>query len=549
MKSTWNGKPLLIFLAGLTVFSLGCSKSPKGDDAAGNNITGQPESNEAGANDGDFEDAPFAPRLNVGGSRESGNNPAASPPSSAGSTDSPGSSSSLEPPAVSLQPSNLQLPAGADTQQLISFLGESDREIQRLATSGVSGANRDALIEEISRVAKLKQQAAERLLDDSTLAPQLRDLAVSARMQAFSHRAAFGDLAAADALEQYATEMVNSDSPNIARDSRATLIGFALERLMGGVTTQPDEILSLIDDLTRAPETLNGASAKVLQKAMVILNRYGYRDAAEDVRKEIEQAFANTNDKNLAELVAEILADARFNELNLMLAESQEGTTPSSQQWSQAATKVAQQHPDLFTIQYLASVALQLEAMEQHSQAEALYEVLKSVYAGSGDPGFIEIVEEAAEGYATRRDIVGTSYSIPDKIDLSGKQLQPEEFDGKIVLMPFWAVEQMDSLAPLGGLEAIAASQPDTVRLLGVNMDSTPAGQEQAKELATLRMGWPSLAAVDAPTGQPPFITPLAKKFGVVSLPVVVVLDADHKVVAVALGPDRVQQAVDALLQ
>ena len=562
--------PVICFVAPILCVSLlipvGCT--PKASDSDGDRageagLQIAPESDSAAPED----ESPFAPPLNVG----TGKDPAA-PPSFEAPAGLGGIANDRQGAAPPVIASGLQLPDSASNQQLVSFLGETDREIQRLATTSATPDQQAALVEEIKRVAKLKQAAAERLLTDTQLDSQLTQLAISARMQAFSHQAAFGDLVAAEALEAYAKEMVASPSPEIARDSRTILVGFALERLIGGVTTEPDEVLSLISELASDPQTLNAASAKVMQRAMVMFNQYGYRDAAEKVRVTIEQVFADTTDPKLATLVADILAAARFNELESMRANIYQAGRPGQgavpqalpmpqepNAWKQAATKVALESPDLMTVQYLATVALQLEAVGQTKSAEAIYAAIQETVlqntrgsdpvSDDGASVVASVAGEAISSFDTRQKMLGQPFQIQPQQTLSGKDLGVDQFAGKIVLMPFWAVEQFDSLAPLAGLESMVAAYPEKIQILGVNMDSTQPGIQQAKQLAAFEMPWPSIAAVTATSGSNPFATPIAKAFGVVSLPVVVVLDSQHNVAAIALSPVGVEAAVRSLTQ
>jgi hypothetical protein len=120
--------------------------------------------------------------------------------------------------------------------------------------------------------------------------------------------------------------------------------------------------------------------------------------------------------------------------------------------------------------------------------------------------------------------------------------------------MPYWAVEQLDSLGPIQGLQQIALQNPGQVKILGVNLDISPAGQTQARDLATTRLDFPNVAAIaalpegDAGASGDPYSSPLVKRVGIVSVPAVVVLDQQGNVATVALGPDRVERTVQQLL-
>lgn len=528
-----------ILVAGVSalLFFGGCSKPTTGGEELVDASTSDgidKLSSSLGSGD-DQSDVGFAPPLNVG--KNSAGSGAFAPPIAG----NPASS------AASVA-SDLELPAETFKQQLTDFLGAADREIQRLGTTQVGPQNRDAVINEINRVAVLKQQAAERLLETPDIDHPLREIATRARMQAFSHRAAFGDLQAAEALEQYAKDSLSDPSPEIVRDSRTILIGFALERLQGGVTTEPTEVLALVEDLANNSQPLNASSAKVMQRAMIILNQYGYGEAAETVRTSIETAFSNTADPNLAGMVADVLAAARFNRLESMRSGIYEATEQPAEQWSIEAESVAIANPDLLTLQYLASLALQLEAVGRNPAADAIYASIEKHYLQSSDQSLANAATEAIRGYEIRKEMIGKPVDITSESTLSGQPLPENYLSGQIILMPFWAIEQFDSLAPIGGLEEIVQLNPGKVKILGVNMDVTPAGRKKASELASYEMPWPNLAADPAGSAANPFTSPIAKQFGIVSIPTVVVLDQQSRVAAIALGPETIQQIVTKLL-
>jgi hypothetical protein len=530
-----------VLLAMLVITLSGCSK--------------EPNSNSPVEGDRQSIDSPSTPNGDQGGVIGPGGGSGPGGPQDSGGGFAPplnvgggGAGGQASLPSAGSVASQLQLPADASTERLSQFLSEADAEFQRLGSTRPSMENRDALVAELKRIAQLKVTAAERLSQDDQASEEMQILAVRARMQGLSHQAALGDIPAAEELERFATSQIDSSSNAIARDSRTVLVGFALERLQTGVTDQPDEVLRFVGDLANRPELLDASSVKAMQQSMAMLSQYGYAEAAEKVRQMIKSSFAESTDPELTELVADVLAAARFNELEAMRAEIMESESASPEQWRAEAEKVAQGGKDLMTLQYLASLALQLEAMEKVDAAKAVYEPIKTYLAGSDDSEVSTAAQEAIDAFATRQSIIGKPFPFPTSNSLSGKPIDTSEYQGRVVLVPYWAVEQMDSLAPLGGIEEIALLRGDKVGILGVNMDVTPAGQEQAKQLASMRMAWPSVSAMQAVPGSDPFTSPLVQGMGIVSLPVVVVVDAEGNVAAISLSPMAVQQAVDRLL-
>ena len=451
--------------------------------------------------------------------------------------------------------SSLELPGDADEEALVGFLQKVDGEIQRVSTLQIGPQYRDPLVAELKRLAIMKGAAADRLLDSGSLDEAQLVSVTRSKMQSFSHQAALGDLKAAEALEDYAVSLANSAAPEIARDSRTVLVSFALERLQSGVTDQPDEVVRLVKQLASNTDVLDASSVLSMRQAMKVLGQYGYTEAAEEARGVIERTFVNTTDPELSELVADVLASARFNMLESMRSAILQSKTDDPEQWRAEAEKVAKEKADVMTMQYLVSLALQLEAMEMLESAAAVYGPIDEYFAKSDNFQIAEPAGEAVAAFTARKEIIGQPFPIGVNTTLDGQPLDLSRFENQIVLMPYWAVEQLDSLGPIQGLQQIAAQNPERVKILGVNLDISPAGQKQAMDLAATRLDFPNVAAIaalpDNGTGasEDPYISPLVKRVGIVSVPAVVVLDQQGNVAAVALGPDRVERAVQELLQ
>ncbi len=447
----------------------------------------------------------------------------------------------------SARASGLQLPPGDAPADLKSFLGIVDREIERLGSGRSEIQERDELVAEIRRVAELKQQAAERLLEQAVDGSEDEAIGIRARMQALSHKAALGDLPAAQALEQFAIELLNHPVDDIARDSRAVLIGFALERLQGGVTEEPDEVLQFVSQLASRPELLDPSALMAMQRAMMVLTQYGYDEAATAVHNQIATAFAGVDDPQLSQLAAEVLAAARFDELEAMRRDlsAADDTTPEG--WGAKAAEVASEQPDMLSLRYLASLALQMESMAMDDSAAAIYAAIEEHLVAAANPEVAAAAGEAIEAFEARREIIGQPLASDATTDLAGEPLSLEDYRGSVVLMPFWAVEDVGSIDALPGLEQFAAEFDGRVRIVGVNMDLSPAGQQRAAALARGSMPWPSFAAVDS--GGTAYASNLARGLGVVSLPTVVVLNAQGEVAAVALSHAAVAATIEKLLE
>lgn len=568
-----QGRTAIVSLGLCLVLAVGCSRQAEPSAAEENRATAAgdvspaPDSSALNAalqanrqmanrqpgEDGSPSEVLATPRF---GAHDPSAPPRVAPPVRVAMSDSAGGEKSTRPiagdsaengAAPSVSAPGLQLPPGNSPADLKSFLGIVDREIERLGSGRSEIQERDALVAEIGRVADLKQQAAERLLENSAEGTEDEAIGIRARMQALSHKAALGDLPAAQTLEKFAVELLNHPVDDIARDSRAVLIGFALERLQGGVTVEPNEVLGFVSQLASRPELLDASSLMAMQRAMMVLSQYGYDEAATTVHNQIANAFADLDDPQLVQLASEVLAAARFDELEMMRRNLSAANATTPESWRAKAAEVAAKEPDMMTLRYLASLALQMESMAMDESAAAIYAVIEEQLVGAADTEVATAAGEAVDAYKARREVIGQPLAIEATTNLAGEPISLEDYRGSVVLMPFWAVEDVGSIDALPGLEQFAAEFGQRVNLVGVNMDISPAGQERAAALSRGSMPWPSIAAVDS--GGTAYASNLARQLGVVSLPTVVVLNESGEVAAVALSHAAVAATVEKLLQ
>ncbi|XZE52849.1 TlpA family protein disulfide reductase [Planctomycetaceae bacterium SH139] len=472
-----------------------------------------------------------------------------------GSTGGTGGSEA-EPPSVADIATDLQLPADLNSLELINFFGRCDAELRRLGGVRITPQSRQPLLREIKRVALLKRTAAERLLDGTVAADRAEQtLAIRARLQALSHLAAAGDLAAGDTLAEYAISLLDHPENDVKRDSRTALLSLSLERLQGGVSTEPDDVLRFAGQLISRPELMDVSSVHAVQRARTVLRQYGYDSAAAQIWNNLQPALAASTDPEVQDLAVELLIAERYAALEGLRQELLAAKPQPVSQWRAAATDVATAQPDMLTLQYLVSIALQLESLDRLEEAAALYEVIDQQLSPAADADIASNSQIAVEAFQNRQTMIGKNLPSLASETITGQPFALSAYKDYIVLMPFWATERPESLLPFEALEQFVAGATKPVLIVGVNMDSTVAGRQQAIRLATEQMPWPSIFALPNSTANPnassngappPASNPnaLPEQLGVVSFPTVVVLDQQGRVVKVALSQEAIEQAV-----
>jgi len=441
--------------------------------------------------------------------------------------------------SVSTAKQRLQLPADLSIPRLVDFLKSIDIEMQNVATGRSGTLDQADATAEMTRLATLKLQASTRLQEQSADDSPERILAIRGRLQALSHLAALGDLAAAEKLEELAWEQIDHKNASLSLDSQLVLVGLAMERLQNGASKDSGEILGLIERIANSPQTPDVSALMVMGQALTVLQRYGDEASADQVRTTIVQLFADHPNENVASMAMGMAGSPRFNSIEAWLRRFARGEASDAQQWRDLITELLDEKTDLTTVQYLAGAALQFESAGNDQLADATYQLIQDSANLAGRAA--DEIRIAIAAREARRSIIGQAVPL-DSRTVDGTAISMSNYQGRVVVMPFWAIAIPESLTILQTLEQIRQQSDGRVEIVGMNLDSMDAPANEF--LSQSPVEFSSFQSVTSDTGQ----NEMAKRFGVVSLPFVAIWDQSGKVVAINLsGRDLAAQIRKAL--
>jgi thiol-disulfide isomerase/thioredoxin len=153
-------------------------------------------------------------------------------------------------------------------------------------------------------------------------------------------------------------------------------------------------------------------------------------------------------------------------------------------------------------------------------------------------------VELALEARAARERVIGNTYA-PNLPTTSGAKMPLSDFEGKVILMPFWATGFKESLQIIPMLKEITEQHPNQVVIVGMNLDpaDVPVDEFEPEKQLGFR-SYRSVSSVEAEGGNP-----VASQFGMVSMPFVVILDQQQQIVALDFTGRKLQPTVAQLLE
>jgi len=429
--------------------------------------------------------------------------------------------------ASGVRSDSLQLPSELPVPRLVDFLRAVDSEMQSVASGRSHIQTHAEATDEMIRLAKLKLQASTRLIEMATVESREQVTGLRGKLQSLSHLAALGDLTSAEQLETLAKEQSRSNIPSLVLDCQMVLVGLAMERMQNGSSKDSREILDLIRQIAQAPQTPDVSALMVLGQAHAVLQQYGDEAAAEKVRETIIDLFADHPNENVSAMAIGLAGSPKFASVDEALRKFGRGETIDLNQWRDVVDGLLETSADVTTIQYLAGAALQFEAAGNETLADATFEAIaesESVVGRSADE-----LAVAIEARRARRVAVGETFAFAGP-SVDGRPLSIESYAGRIVLMPFWAIAIPESLTILQSLDRIRSQADGRVEIVGMNLDAQEAPVDDFMRQSPVEFR--SFQSVTTASGA----NEIAKQFGVVSLPFVVIIDAAGKVAAVNLS-------------
>lgn len=197
------------------------------------------------------------------------------------------------------------------------------------------------------------------------------------------------------------------------------------------------------------------------------------------------------------------------------------------------------QRDDFMLITYLG---FGLERAGGGDKAATTIRDLAKVFAASKNPD-VAAMAARFEGLARRLGSVGKPIELEGKF-VDGEPLDWKEYQGKVVLVDFWATWCGPCRAEFPNvLKAYEAYHDRGFTVLGVSLDSDRAALE--KYLEQNKLPWKILFDDKAATG---FATPLAVRYGVNGIPCMLLVGKDGKVAALqARGPALHEQLAKLL--
>ncbi|MEM9827234.1 MAG: hypothetical protein AAF958_11625 [Planctomycetota bacterium] len=458
------------------------------------------------------------------------------------------------PEPLPLRLRDLRIPDDASPRELNSWIADADHDLAILVkATREDGQDRRS---DVAAILKSKLEAINRLRDAPEQSDADKIAATREALQTLSGLYSLGQREFGPALDQAAKQAVDSDDRDLAVDGHVVRMTLASRAIATGDPVWVGRVVAnaqaigkrLIvrdrDGKTRR-QSVSDAMATIiaLGNARATLNRFDEGEAAESVRRVIQNLYAASSNETVAMAAAQMAGATQQSELEQLRASIMTGKSASPAAWSQAVQRLIDDAPDLQTVRYLGALALELESIDAAGIAKTIYDALAQRFP-SADSTAAREARVALDAAARRREVLGQRFA-PKLPSADGGGLSIDDYRGFVLMVPFWERDVPSSIAILDDLRGIRERAGDDVMIVGVNLDPELSAVAAAKVLGSTRSfkvqrvegGGVDGGGVEGGRS-------IAEEFGLVAYPFVLVVGKDGKIAGIGFGPDQVRTLV-----
>lgn len=439
-------------------------------------------------------------------------------------------------PFATIQPTDSKLPS-----DLVLHLQEVDEALGDLVTAGSHNiVEKDAFIQFGMRLGKMKLDTGERLANSPDATADQRKAGVLAQLIALSHMSGLGDVESAQQLQRLAENMSESSDPDLEHQSRIVLLGFELQNLQNGIQTAPNEVVTQVEGLFKRPEDRNFPEFMIVQQATFVLGQMGFSDAADRVRQILVEEYQDSEDPELRTAswnFATQNSQALQNYNVAYQSVDSPGFNPGD--LVAAARGLYEAFPSAQTLEALSRSIVNIEYGGHVNLSRQLADFIDTKLAESNSNGATRAATEFIDAHKARVALVGSKLELKDLLSLDGEDLDWTNYEGKVLLIDFWATWCVPCLEEIPNLRKVSEQYPaDELAVIAINIDEN---EEAARQFITNQeFPWTNFRFSDA-TG---FNAAFLKENGVVAIPFLMLVGKDGVVQNIHVRGNALKDAV-----
>lgn len=410
------------------------------------------------------------------------------------------------------------------------------------------GITVDAQRADLVRVMNLMIEAGERALTHPEATEPQRVEAATRKLYAIMELAKRGEKNADQQLQAYLARLQKDKSPAVKRIGLMMHFSTEVAKLDNGEVKDPQQLVDLLRMLLEGDDEEHVLFLLGSRMAMT-LAQHGHTEAAAEALTLVGNRYKGDSDEEVAVGARQLLKQVKLIELDFLgkrQALFEEPVDPKAPGELVAVMLELLRGSDVdrLEVDYGSHVADILERTEHYEEAQQVLAALDERFQSVEDEQLKAIVEEIVVNGRKRMALLGQTLSITGRT-LDGQPLDTSRLQGKVVLIDFWATWCGPCLQEIPNIKRHYELYRDKgFEVIGYNLDERRSDLERF--FATQKLPWPTVVSED--DERIGFNSPLADQCGVRSIPFLVLLDQNGKVVALHPQGDMLGKKLAELL-
>ncbi|MEQ1825146.1 MAG: TlpA disulfide reductase family protein [Pirellula sp.] len=444
----------------------------------------------------------------------------------------------------------LKLENLTDAKSLVQFLEKSTRALRELIAASRRGlATNDLVLDRGMELSRMKLTASESLgkiaaTDDEKAAAAL------GKLEALSQMASFRDVISSDQLRELAATEANNPDARVAQQAKSIMLNL-LSLDVDSNTAKASELIEQVELLLQGGASLSMSNLSAIAQALAVLDKKSERqpeiqEAALSLAKKTEEAFRDHSEAQVALAAWEIHA-VRTKELrdfgNLLSPESKD--LNNLEKAKEVIHALMSKINSPWTSFVLLRQAIDLEyaghplvAKEMITMAETQAGNLKNEEERN------ELIQSCKQ-FQKRLGILNNTLDMSSLVDLQGQPIDLKRYQGKVVLVDFWASWCGPCIQEIPNIEKVFAQKnKDGFEVISINIDEEQANIDAFFQ--SRKLPWTTYISRSTDPEAKGFNAPIAQAVGISAIPFIAIIGKDGKVADIhvrgsKLGPKVVE--------
>ncbi len=432
-----------------------------------------------------------------------------------------------------------------DPEELIEHLDSIDAAIQDLVVAGTNDiVDQQTFVDFGMRLGKLKLETGQKLSNSPSASQQQRKTGVLTTIIALSHLSGLGDVESAKQLESLAEGMLSSEDPDIVHQCRVVLLGFELQSLQNGLSSEAGDLVDQVRGLFSRPEDRNFPEFMMGQQAVYVLSQMGFDEDAQKIQDILAGEYRDSSDPQLrAQTWSYVTRNSQALQNYNLATRSINSPEFNPQDLLAAARGLYQEYPTAQTLEQMSSSIANFEYSGLVELSRQLSEFVKEKMQDLDSSASSVATAKIIADHEARLDLIGKPLSLDGVVDFDGQPINWQDYEGKVVLVDFWATWCVPCLRELPNIRDVYEQySEDGFTVIGINMDEST--EEANNFIGKQNFPWKNYHFQDAAGFQSEFAT----RHGLKMIPFLVLMDRDGRVSKIHVRGAELSKAVRTYL-